>query len=298
MKLIRLYFILFFVVIISCSKEKERNFYPNGKLLDEVLIKNGKWNGLRKEYYEDGSLKGYWTWKDGKLDGKSVLYFKNGKPSQENNYKNGMRCCESRFYSEHGNLIEIQNIDQKGRVFDYQKYKKNGTRDFNLSKSNPIIFAITDTVEVGSYYEVEIRLGNRRWDSIRVVLGKWDDYQSLFNESLPSIDSVTSYAKVKAEKSGEAIIEGTIIEVNTNSPDSANMFPFRHYFFVKDKKPYGDDGKLTRNGQAFTGKVRGYLGKAVSALNNIKSNGGQSGISPFVVAGRLTRDPEMNKILK
>jgi RHS repeat-associated protein len=45
---------------------------------------------------------------------------------------------------------------------------------------------------------------------------------------------------------------------------------------------YGDDGKLTRNGQAFTGKVRGYLGKAVGALNNIRSNGGQSGISQLV----------------
>jgi len=43
---------------------------------------------------------------------------------------------------------------------------------------------------------------------------------------------------------------------------------------------YDANGKLTtKNGQVFTGKVRGYLGKVVNALNTIRSNGGQAGVS-------------------
>ncbi len=46
---------------------------------------------------------------------------------------------------------------------------------------------------------------------------------------------------------------------------------------------YGDDGKLTnKGGSAFTGKVKGYLAKATSALNTIRANGGQGGVSTLV----------------
>ncbi|MCZ8071116.1 MAG: hypothetical protein O9311_12235 [Cytophagales bacterium] len=94
----------------------------------------------------------------------------------------------------------------------------------------------SDTIDLGGYYEAEIRLGNKKWDSIRVVLGAWDDYQSLFGPNLPSIDSVTSFVRVKAENEGKNVIEGTIIEVNTMHTDSAIMHPFKIFFFVRDKK--------------------------------------------------------------
>ena len=43
---------------------------------------------------------------------------------------------------------------------------------------------------------------------------------------------------------------------------------------------YDANGNLTtKNGQAFTGRVKGYLGKVVSALNTVRSNGGQAGVS-------------------
>jgi RHS repeat-associated protein len=43
---------------------------------------------------------------------------------------------------------------------------------------------------------------------------------------------------------------------------------------------YDANGNLTtKNGQAFTGKVSGYLGKVVSALNTVRGNGGQAGVS-------------------
>ena len=99
-----------------------------------------------------------------------------------------------------------------------------------------MVISKTDTIEFGEYYEAEIRLGNKKWDSIRVVLGKWEDYQSLFNKSLPSIDSVTSFVRVKADKEDKNTIEGTIIEVNTLHTDSAIIHPFKIFFFSRNKK--------------------------------------------------------------
>lgn len=230
------FYIVCFLIVISCSKETEREFYPSGKLYKEVPLKNGNRDGKLIEYFESGKLSGYWTWVDGKMNGKSEIYFENGKLSQENNFINGVRCCESRFYAEDGHLIEIQYIDKFGRVIDYKKFKKNGERRFGSDDSIPLVISKSDTIELGDYYEAEIRLGNRKWDSIRVVLGKWDDYQSLFSKSLPSIDSVTSFVRITPDIEGKNTIEGTIIEVNTVHTDSAIMHPFRIFFFATNKR--------------------------------------------------------------
>ena len=38
------------------SEEKIETYYPNGVLKAEVPYKNGKRNGIAKQYYEDGKL--------------------------------------------------------------------------------------------------------------------------------------------------------------------------------------------------------------------------------------------------
>jgi hypothetical protein len=229
-----IYLVLFFLEF--CSPKKEEKYYPSGKLLSEVMLNSeGNKEGIEAEYFENGDTSLYRTWKNGIREGKSVVYYPNGKIDQENNFINGIRCCESRFYSEDGHLIEIQYLDIHGRIIDYKKFKENGERRFGADDNIPLVIRKADTIELGEFYEAEIRLGNKKWDSIRVVLGEWEDYQSLFNKSLPSLDSVTSFIRVRADKEGKNIIEGTIIEVNTLNTDSAIIHPFRIFFFVRNK---------------------------------------------------------------
>ena len=50
-----------------------RQYYPSGKLKEEIYYRQGKPEGISKQYYENGQLKTEANYKKGLLDG----YFKN-----------------------------------------------------------------------------------------------------------------------------------------------------------------------------------------------------------------------------
>jgi antitoxin component YwqK of YwqJK toxin-antitoxin module len=43
-------------------------YYPDGKKKLELNYKNGKLNGMSKEYFENGKLKAEWHYKEGVLN--------------------------------------------------------------------------------------------------------------------------------------------------------------------------------------------------------------------------------------
>jgi hypothetical protein len=56
-----------------------------------LFDKDGKKDGLWKEWYENGQLRWEKNYKDGKLDGLARGWYKNGQLRWENNYKDGER---------------------------------------------------------------------------------------------------------------------------------------------------------------------------------------------------------------
>lgn len=231
-------FLLLLLGLQCCSNQKvQKRFHPNGKLLSVVTLDNlGRKNGIEVEYFESGDTSVYRNWLNGKRNGKSAVYFRNGKVEQVNHFKNGVRCCEALFYDEKGFLKEIQYLNSTGNVIDYKKFNAKGMQIRDPNSSFALAVPKKDTIELGEYYEAEIRLGNKRWDSIRVVLGAWDGHRTLVAPSLPSIDSVTSLLRVKANQEGTNSIDGTIIEVSKVYPDSAVIHTFSIFFFVTNRK--------------------------------------------------------------
>lgn len=228
---------VFILVVLDCSQDKEQrgvSYYSNGVLKHEVLLKNGEPDGLGIVYFESGKVQSRTYWKEGKKHGKSITYYENGKIRQENEYRENV-CQTSKDYTEDGFLEEIRTYDSLGRIFDYYNFKKDGTRDFSRRKKDPIFIPRKDTVAVGEDYVADIRLGNRQYDNIEVIIGDIEDpYVAKKNPPLPRKDSLTSTLIIKPDSAGLTEISGIVIERSATS-DSLDVIPFTHRFYVRPR---------------------------------------------------------------
>ena len=81
----------------------------NGILLIESVIKNGKKNGLHKEWYENGQIIVETNFKNGKEYGLYKMWYDNGQIMFEWNYKNGVQNGVSKHWDEDGRLLSETN---------------------------------------------------------------------------------------------------------------------------------------------------------------------------------------------
>ena len=82
----------------------ERQYSPSGRLIGETPFKNGKGEGIARRYHESGRLFIEVLLKDGKAEGIERHYDKSGRLSAEIPYKNGKKEGIERHYNESGRL--------------------------------------------------------------------------------------------------------------------------------------------------------------------------------------------------
>jgi hypothetical protein len=211
--------------------KREVSYYENGQLKHQVILKNGKYDGLWIDYFENGTVHAKTEYIAGKKNGKNIIYFENGNLRQENEFKED-KLQVSKDYTAGGSLEEIRIYDSLERVVDYSCYKENGSRDFRREKKDPIFIPVGDTLVLGETYPTLIRLGNRQYDNIEVIIGDIEDpLIAKQNPPLPKKDSLTSLIDIKADSLGEREISGIIIERSATS-DSLDVIPFTHRFYV------------------------------------------------------------------
>jgi len=68
-----------------------REYFENRKLKTERTYKNDKLEGITKMYYENRQLKAEETYKDGKLEGPATMYYENGKIKNKATFQNGKK---------------------------------------------------------------------------------------------------------------------------------------------------------------------------------------------------------------
>ncbi len=81
-------------------------FYPSGKLKGEMPFKDGKTNGIIKQYYESGKLFYERAEVDGKKNGIEKVYFETGALKQEALFTDGKKTGAVKTYYESGKLKE------------------------------------------------------------------------------------------------------------------------------------------------------------------------------------------------
>lgn len=227
-----LVFVLASFITFSCNQQWEKQYYDSGELKLKVRVKDGLWNGESVEYYKSGETKITSRWKNGARDGKTEVYFESGVLKQESYYSNGVICCEAKIYREDKTLHEVQ-VYKDGEMVDFKKFNRDGKQNTDITSRKAIFNTKADTIYLGDYYYTEIRLGNRRFDSIKVISGNLEDKGIIEKAPLPMKDSVTAIFRTKPEKAGENFVEGVIIEINVNYPDSLLVIPFRQSYYVK-----------------------------------------------------------------
>lgn len=68
-----------------------KQYYESGQLKSETPFKEGIPDKVIKQYYENGQLKSEVTYKDGQPDGQGKKYYENGQLESEETYKEGVR---------------------------------------------------------------------------------------------------------------------------------------------------------------------------------------------------------------
>jgi antitoxin component YwqK of YwqJK toxin-antitoxin module len=232
--------ILFIVSLSGCFNqetkvflEREVSYFPDSTLKHEVMLKDGKPDGLGISYYASGKVRSKFLWKDGKENGAGIFYYENGKIQQENYYVNGIRRGLSKTYYDNGNLKQLTILDTLGRMMDYYKYDRNGKRILTKASKQPIFLAESDTLKNGETYRAEIRLGNHEFSVVDVFIGEIARDIMLKNKRLPKLDSLTSLLVLKPNTIGLQNITGIIFERN-QSGDSVEIIPFEYPIYVRD----------------------------------------------------------------
>ena len=84
-----------------------REWYENGQLKWTGTYKDEKEVGLWRGWYENGNKRGEWNWKDGKWDGLQRHWHENGQLWFEINSKNGEEISK-KCWDENGNEKECK----------------------------------------------------------------------------------------------------------------------------------------------------------------------------------------------
>lgn len=232
----RFNFILCLALILTgCQQEKEVYYFPNGSVNQEYFVQNGKRHGRALSYFENGVIQSEGQYEMGTPHGPFTYYYPNGNKKIEGQFKNGKKFDRLFFYREDGSLSSIEYYNDSGQVFDLEVYKKNGLRDTTFESKRVLFLPYKDTVRAGDNYEAQIRLGNRQYNSTKIIIGDPSDRNILRYEFLPRKDSLTSLLSIDDVKLGKNVVEGVALDllIRDGEIDSVMVIPFRHYFFVK-----------------------------------------------------------------
>ena len=82
------------------------NYFPGGRIAEELPYRNGLKNGVWKRYFTDGKIKLKANYVDDKLEGLMLVYYQEGFPEvsgmYKDNYKDGMWL----YYDKEGMLLK------------------------------------------------------------------------------------------------------------------------------------------------------------------------------------------------
>ena len=107
-----------------------REWYDNGQLRREKNYKDGKIVGLSRIWYgEDGQLADEVNYKDGKKDGFHRMWYENGQLIWERNYKDGRKDGFDRIWYKNGQLKKESNY-KNGRLISTKRYDENGNQTY------------------------------------------------------------------------------------------------------------------------------------------------------------------------
>jgi hypothetical protein len=175
MKISRVLFTCIVAVLFSCQNRSQdslagetanpdgtvtmRTFKADGKLFAEITKRNGKKDGLTKNFYGNGKVSVQTNYKDDMKEGESVWYYTDGKVCQRTIYKNDVKDGIDRHYYKNGKLaaeIPYKNGEVEPGL---KEYSREGLLITNNSPT--ILVRPIDQMATQNKYVLQLRLSSK-----------------------------------------------------------------------------------------------------------------------------------------
>jgi antitoxin component YwqK of YwqJK toxin-antitoxin module len=212
------------------NKTKKLPGYGPDQLIEETNYKDGKKEGIKKQYYADGKLKSEVPYQNNIPKGNSRTYYPNGNLSEEGTWKNGGWDGVYKYYYENGKLSYEWNFVNGKREGEQKYYFPNGKLNY---------------------------IGNWKDGSESGVLKEYNDAGLLvaeksFNEGKLDEGNTTYYSTPKEEKGFSS--------TSSSGNDGSNLgvFDGSGYFKLKNKNGQVSKEGNFANGQLMDGKQYQY----------------------------------------
>jgi antitoxin component YwqK of YwqJK toxin-antitoxin module len=99
------------------------DIHSNGQLKFERSYKNGRKNGLNKQWFENGQLRIETNYKNGKRDGLDKMWYENGQLNYVWKFKDGVEDGIQKTWYENGQLLAIWEY-KDGVLISEKRYNK------------------------------------------------------------------------------------------------------------------------------------------------------------------------------
>ena len=121
------YWVFLIIILMSnCNSKREIGRYETGELHYEVPLKNGKRDGILKQYYKTGELQLFSEWKNGKKKGITKTFYKNGQTKTIEIFRNNLLQDTAIYYDSLGQILEIFPYFDGKLEGNYKAYYNNG----------------------------------------------------------------------------------------------------------------------------------------------------------------------------
>lgn len=254
---------------LSKGRKTIKIYYPNGKLLTEYAVEDGRKHGRRVEYYPTGGKMNEANYINDEREGSYIGYFSNGKVASELTYRSGKEHGLQLYYHANGKLRSVYYSD-KGTEEGYSlRYDTKG----RVSHRTPYVggeeAGWSQQVDSAQGLRIESRTRNGAQDVLRYYLyGKYyTDINELGRNGVVEVrDSLKRLYRTITYKDGI-------------------RFGKEGFFHPATGKPYSE---AFSNGNDLQGAYRIYDETGKLFRESTYSDRGQlTGVTSYYVAGEL-----------
>jgi antitoxin component YwqK of YwqJK toxin-antitoxin module len=99
-----------------------KGVYHTGEKLVECPFKNGKREGVFKQWWPNGYLRYLFYYEADHLEGKAIVFYPDARRRQENNYHQGLEEGLQRYWDDNGELISNYTV-KENKTYGYKAVK-------------------------------------------------------------------------------------------------------------------------------------------------------------------------------
>ncbi len=207
------------------------SYYPDGTIFQSGHFKNGKTEGLVKQYSENSNLKIVTTYINGLKNGYQRSFDLNGN-------------VENEYYFEDDTVLLMYNyIEDKG-VKVYTEFEGKlvligmlTLEDDDIVKDKSYYYALesNDTLKVGKEEAIELEVFNqgKSEKSIEVILiDRFGKFESIDNKIITS-DNLSTQFIIKPIKSGYTVLTG-VVNIKGRTSEIEKQFYLHKLYYIED----------------------------------------------------------------